>query len=129
MLANASTADAAPTAKTAATSVSRDLMNRLSACSAAAKRGRKLASQTGSCTLSADGSRGGQDAPDFTLRDENGAEVSLASLRGSNVVLIFFHSAFSAMCTKELHQTTELADRYGDAGAEVFGISVDSPSC
>jgi mycoredoxin-dependent peroxiredoxin len=69
----------------------------------------------------------GQEAPDFTLRDENGAEVSLSSLRGRNVVLIFYPLAFSAICTKELHQTTELADRYGAAGAEVFGISVDSP--
>ena len=69
----------------------------------------------------------GQEAPDFTLRDENGAEVQLSSLRGKNVVLIFYPLAFSAICTKELHQTTDLADRYGAAGAEVFGISVDSP--
>ena len=69
----------------------------------------------------------GQEAPDFTLRDENGAEVTLSSLRGRNVVLIFYPLAFSPTCTKELHQTTELADRYGAAGAEVFGISVDSP--
>jgi peroxiredoxin len=69
----------------------------------------------------------GQEAPDFTLRDENLAEVALSSLRGRNVVLIFYPLAFSPMCTKELHQATELADRYGAAGAEVFGISVDSP--
>jgi peroxiredoxin len=69
----------------------------------------------------------GQDAPDFTLRDENGEEVALSSLRGRNVVLIFFPAAFSGICTKELHTATDLAEKYGAAGAEVFGVSVDSP--
>jgi peroxiredoxin len=69
----------------------------------------------------------GQDAPDFTLRDENGKEVPLSSLRGRNVVLIFFPAAFSGLCTKELHTATDLAEKYGAAGAEVFGVSVDSP--
>ena len=69
----------------------------------------------------------GSEAPDFTLRDENGEEVSLSSLRGRNVVLIFFPLAFSRLCTKELHTTTDLAERYDAAGADVFGISVDSP--
>jgi peroxiredoxin len=69
----------------------------------------------------------GQEAPDFTLRDENGEEVPLSSLRGRNVVLIFFPAAFSGICTKELHTATDLAERYGAAGAEVFGVSVDSP--
>jgi peroxiredoxin len=68
----------------------------------------------------------GSEAPDFTLRDENGKEVSLSSLRGRNVVLIFYPLAFSPTCTAELHRTTELAERYDAAGAEVFGISVDS---
>ena len=49
----------------------------------------------------------GQEAPDFTLRDENGEEVALSSLRGRNVVLIFYPLAFSSMCTKELHTITE----------------------
>ena len=68
----------------------------------------------------------GQQAPEFTLRDENGEEVPLSSLRGRNVVLIFFPAAFSGICTKELHTSTDLAERYGAAGAEVFGVSVDS---
>jgi peroxiredoxin len=69
----------------------------------------------------------GSEAPDFTLRDENGEEVSLSSLRGRNVVLIFFPAAFSGICTKELHTTTGLAERYDAAGADVYGVSVDSP--
>jgi peroxiredoxin len=31
------------------------------------------------------------------------------------------------VCTRELHDVTGLADRFEAAGAEVFGISVDSP--
>jgi mycoredoxin-dependent peroxiredoxin len=69
----------------------------------------------------------GQEAPDFTLRDENGQEVTLSSLRGKNVVLVFYPFAFSSICTKELHDITDLEKRFGEAAAEVFGISVDSP--
>ena len=69
----------------------------------------------------------GSEAPDFTLRDENGEEVKLSALRGQNVVLFFFPLAFSGTCTKELHQATELGDQYDAAGAQVYGISVDSP--
>ena len=69
----------------------------------------------------------GSEAPDFTLRDENGEEVTLSSLRGGNVVLIFFPAAFSGICTKELHTATDLAEQYDAAGARVYGISVDSP--
>ena len=69
----------------------------------------------------------GSEAPDFTLRNENGEEVTLSSLRGRNVVLIFFPAAFSGICTKELHTTTDLAAQYDAASADVYGISVDSP--
>lgn len=69
----------------------------------------------------------GSEAPDFTLRNEDGEEVTLSSLRGRNVVLVFYPLAFSGICTKELHDVTDLADKFTDATAEVFGISVDSP--
>jgi peroxiredoxin len=66
----------------------------------------------------------GSVAPDFTLVDETGEKVTLSRLRGRNVVLIFYPWDFSSTCTRELHQVTELAGRFGDA--EVFGISIDS---
>ena len=69
----------------------------------------------------------GSQAPDFTLRNEDGQEVTLSSMRGQNVVLVFYPFAFSSLCTKELHDITGLEDRFGASGAEVFGISVDSP--
>jgi mycoredoxin-dependent peroxiredoxin len=67
----------------------------------------------------------GSEAPDFTLRNEDGEEVTLSSLRGQNVVLIFYPFAFSGICTKELHDVTGLENQFGDA--QVFGVSVDSP--
>ena len=69
----------------------------------------------------------GSEAPDFTLRDENGEEFTLSSLRGRNAVLVFYPLAFSGICTKELHDLSDAADRYDAAGAEVIGISIDSP--
>ena len=69
----------------------------------------------------------GQEAPDFTLRDENGQDVTLSSLRGKNVVLVFYPFAFSSLCTKELHDITDRDARFGENSAEVYGISVDSP--
>ena len=69
----------------------------------------------------------GSQAPDFTLRNENGEEVTLSDLRGSNVVLIFYPFAFSSICTKELHDVTDLESKFGAENAEVFGVSVDSP--
>jgi mycoredoxin-dependent peroxiredoxin len=69
----------------------------------------------------------GSEAPDFTARDEEGQEFKLSSLRGRNVVLVFYPLAFSGICTKELHDITNVADRYEAAGADVVGISVDSP--
>jgi mycoredoxin-dependent peroxiredoxin len=69
----------------------------------------------------------GSEAPDFTLRDENGEEFKLSSLRGRNAVVVFYPLAFSGICTQELHDLSDAADRYDAAGAEVIGISVDSP--
>ena len=68
----------------------------------------------------------GSEAPDFTLKDENGKDVSLSSLRGRNVVLMFYPLAFSGVCTKELHDVSAAADRYQTANAEVLAVSVDS---
>jgi peroxiredoxin Q/BCP len=65
----------------------------------------------------------GQDAPDFTLRDQDGNPVSLAELRGKNVVLVFYPADETALCTKQL---CEFRDNWALAqakGAVVFGIN------
>jgi len=68
----------------------------------------------------------GDQAPDFELADESGKPVKLSSLRGQNVVLVFYPLDFSPICTKELHEITSHKDRYESAHAKVFGISIDS---
>ena len=69
----------------------------------------------------------GDKAPDFTLKNTQGEQVSLQDYQGSqNVVLLFFPLAFSSVCTDELcHMRDNLKD-YEKLDAEVAGISVDS---
>jgi peroxiredoxin len=68
----------------------------------------------------------GQEAPDFTLRDENNTEVTLSALRGSPVVLVFYPLDFSPICTNELCAIRDDYGAFQAKGAKVFGISRDS---
>ena len=69
----------------------------------------------------------GSDAPDFTLKDQNGNDVTLSSFRGGqNVVLVFYPFTFTGVCQGEL---CSLRDDLGDfetANAQVLAISNDS---
>jgi len=65
----------------------------------------------------------GTPAPDFTLPDDKGNLVSLASLRGKNVVLVFYPRDETAVCTKQL---CEFRDRWPDVQSKntvVFGVN------
>jgi peroxiredoxin len=68
----------------------------------------------------------GQLAPDFTLKNHHGEEVTLSSYRGEkNVVLVFFPFSFSGTCTGELCAIRdEQASIEGD-DTIVLGISCD----
>lgn len=68
----------------------------------------------------------GDIAPDFTLVDETGEQVTLSDLRGRNVVLVFYPLDFSPTCTRELKDIAAVAERFSAQNAEVLGISVDS---
>lgn len=68
----------------------------------------------------------GKPAPDFTLFDTDKNKVSLSSLRGKNILLLFFPQAFTSTCTKELCAVRDDISRYNNANAQVVGISVDS---
>jgi peroxiredoxin (alkyl hydroperoxide reductase subunit C) len=67
----------------------------------------------------------GQQAPDFTLRDENNQEVTLSALRGSPIVLVFYPADFSPICTNELCAFRDDFGAFEAKGAKVFGISRD----
>jgi peroxiredoxin len=68
----------------------------------------------------------GEKAPDFTLRNQNGEEVSLADLRGQKVMLVFFPADFSPVCTDQLSIYQEVLPQIEERGATLLGISVDN---
>lgn len=68
----------------------------------------------------------GQQAPDFSLYDTDKNLVTLSSMRGKNVLLLFFPMAFTGVCTKELCATRDNIAMYNGLNAQVLGISVDS---
>ncbi len=69
----------------------------------------------------------GHEAPDFTLRDQNGADVSLSSFRGAkNVVLVFFPWAFSGKCTGELCELRDRLPEFTNDDTITLAISCDS---
>ncbi len=71
----------------------------------------------------------GTAAPDFSLPDQDGDVVSLADLRGSRIVLVFYPSDFSPVCTDQLSVYQESLAQLEAAGARLYGLSVDSAYC
>jgi peroxiredoxin Q/BCP len=67
----------------------------------------------------------GQPAPDFTLPDQDGTEVTLSSLRGRKVVLYFYPKADTPGCTTQACGVRDHHADYEAAGAVVLGISPD----
>jgi peroxiredoxin len=67
----------------------------------------------------------GDTAPDFSLPDQDKQVVSLAELRGTPVLLVFYPFAFSGICTGELCQLRDELTTYTDAGVTVLAISTD----
>ena len=69
----------------------------------------------------------GQEAPGFTLYDQDLNERSLADFKGKSVVVAFFPGAFTGVCTTEMCALRDRADQFGSLNAQVLGISVDPP--
>lgn len=67
----------------------------------------------------------GDLAPDFTLRDQDGAPVTLSSLRGSRVVLYFYPEAMTPGCTTEACDFRDNLSSFAGAGVRVLGVSKD----
>ncbi len=68
----------------------------------------------------------GAVAPDFTLPDQDGDEVSLQDLAGQISVLAFYPLDFSPVCTDQLNVYQEVLPELEAKGAKLYGISVDS---
>jgi peroxiredoxin Q/BCP len=67
----------------------------------------------------------GDTAPDFTLPDQAGSEVSLSALRGKTVVLYFYPKANTPGCTTQACGVRDHRPDYEQAGAVVLGVSPD----
>jgi peroxiredoxin len=69
----------------------------------------------------------GQEAPDFTLKDQDGNEVTLSSFRGSrNVVIVFYPFTFTGTCEGELCALRDDLAEFDAVKAQVLAISCDS---
>ena len=69
----------------------------------------------------------GQEAPDFTLKDQNNEEFTLSSYRGKQAVLIVFYPlAFTGICTGELCAVRDDIGAFQNDDVQVVSISVDS---
>jgi len=69
----------------------------------------------------------GQQAPDFTLHDQNNEEFTLSSFRGEKAVLIVFYpAAFTGICTGELCKLRDDLGTFQNDDVQVATVSVDS---
>lgn len=69
----------------------------------------------------------GERAPHFTLRDQNGSDVSLADHLGRrHVLLLFFPWAFSGICTGELTEIRDNLGAYVSDDVQVLTTSCDA---
>jgi len=69
----------------------------------------------------------GDQAPDFTLSNQNGEEVTLSSFAGKkNVVIMFYPFSFTGICTGELCELRDNLALFEDANVELLAISCDS---
>jgi len=63
-------------------------------------------------------------APDFTLPQLDGSPLTLSSYRGK-IVLLDFWATWCVPCRDEIPHFVELQNKYGDAGLQIIGISMD----
>ncbi|GAA6618800.1 thioredoxin-dependent thiol peroxidase [Scytonema sp. NUACC26] len=68
----------------------------------------------------------GQKAPEFSVPDQDGHQVSLSELSGQWIVLYFYPKDDTPGCTTEAKDFTELNPDFSKMGAKILGVSVDS---
>ena len=67
----------------------------------------------------------GEKAPDFTLTDQDGDDVTLSGLAGRTAVLYFYPKADTPGCTTQACGVRDHSADYDAAGALVLGVSPD----
>ena len=67
----------------------------------------------------------GDNAPDFTVKNQNGESVKLSDYRGQRVVLYFYPKDDTPGCTKQACSLRDSFDVFEEKGIKVFGVSTD----
>ena len=70
----------------------------------------------------------GMKAPDFTLKDKNGNNISLSDFMGKKIVLYFYPKDNTPGCTRQACAFAGAYEQFKNANFEVVGISRDSVS-
>jgi peroxiredoxin Q/BCP len=65
----------------------------------------------------------GSKAPEFSLLDEAGATVTLASLRRKNVVLVFYPGDDTSTCTQQLCEFRDRWEQAKERNVAVYGVN------
>ena len=71
--------------------------------------------------------KAGDTAPDFTLTNDKGEDVTLSELKGQRVIVYFYPAAMTPGCTTEACDFSDSIDALHARGVEVLGISPDKP--
>ncbi|MDD4085253.1 MAG: redoxin domain-containing protein [Acholeplasmataceae bacterium] len=67
----------------------------------------------------------GETAPDFTLKDQNGEDVSLSDFVGKKVLLSWHPLAWTSVCTDQMRDLERNIRRFEEKNVIVLGMSVD----
>jgi peroxiredoxin Q/BCP len=67
----------------------------------------------------------GDNAPDFTTKNQNGEDVKLADYKGKRVVLYFYPKDDTPGCTKEACSLRDSFGVFEEKGIKIFGVSND----
>lgn len=69
----------------------------------------------------------GEIAPEFTLEDQNGQNISLADFKGKTVVLYFYPKDDTPGCTKQACGFRDEFAAFQDKNVVILGVSPDDP--
>ena len=68
----------------------------------------------------------GQDAPDFSAKDQTGTTVSLDDKKDGWLVLYFYPKDNTPGCTTEAKDFSEYVEQFKELGADIIGVSPDN---